>query len=399
MAKRVAERELTQENWDQEDEEEEAGHFRVASSEDLSKRKIIKAKRRVPVNPDKQGGGIFQGFSGFAGLNSNTKGLGSSSLTFKPLTGISSLSSSSSNMFSSATSTSTNTTPSLSFGNSNNQNGFKAISTENSQAAKEFSSSYNDNIKALNESVSSWIQKHIKLNPYVDLTPIFNDYKEHMKNIDQKFSGTGKQTDTLAAKEVVTMSNPSPAVTSSLTQPVTTTPSLFTAPSQPPHTSEENKSDANNSETQSTGQEAVAGTSGEETNEDEVPKPRSVVVAEEGAFHSIKCKMFFKRDSSWSELGIGMLNLKKLEGKTQVLVRNDTTLGKILLNIYLAESTPITRSGKNNVILMCVPNPPLYSKPSEGDNSKPATYLIRVKTAEDADELFSQLNKSKTTSN
>ena len=125
----------------------------------------------------------------------------------------------------------------------------------------------------------------------------------------------------------------------------------------------------------------------------------SVVVAEEGAFHSIKCKMFFKRDSSWSELGIGMLNLKKLEGKTQVLVRNDTTLGKILLNIYLADSTPITRSGKNNVILMCVPNPPLYSKPSEGDNSKPATYLIRVKTAEDADELFSQLNKSKSSSN
>lgn len=150
-------------------------------------------------------------------------------------------------MFSSATSTSTNTTPSLSFGNSNNQNGFKTISTENSQAAKEFSSSYNDNIKALNESVSSWIQKHIKLNPYVDLTPIFNDYKEHMKNIDQKFSGTGKKTDTLAAKEIVTMSNPSPAETSSSTQPVTTTPSLFTAPSQPPHISEENKSDANNS--------------------------------------------------------------------------------------------------------------------------------------------------------
>lgn len=149
-------------------------------------------------------------------------------------------------MFSSATSTSTNTTPSLSFGNSNNQNGFKAISTENSQAAKEFSSSYNDNIKALNESVSSWIQKHIKLNPYVDLTPIFNDYKEHMKNIDQKFSGTGKQTDTPAAKEIVTMSNPSPVETSSSTQLVTT-PSLFTAPSQPPHTSEENKSDANNS--------------------------------------------------------------------------------------------------------------------------------------------------------
>ena len=123
------------------------------------------------------------------------------------------------------------------------------------------------------------------------------------------------------------------------------------------------------------------------------------MVAEEGAFHSIKCKLFFKRESSWSELGIGMLNLKKLEGKTQVLVRNDTTLGKIILNVYLAESTPISRSGKNNVILVSVPNPPLYSKPSEGDNSKPATYLIKVKTAEDAEELFSQLGKNKPSGN
>lgn len=94
-----------------------------------------------------------------------------------------------------------------------------------------------------------------------------------------------------------------------------------------------------------------------------------------------------------------MLNLKKLEGKMQVLVRNDTTLGKILLNVYLAESTPISRSGKNNVILLSVPNPPLYAKPSEGDNSKPATYLIKVKTAEDADELFKQLDTNKASNN
>lgn len=123
------------------------------------------------------------------------------------------------------------------------------------------------------------------------------------------------------------------------------------------------------------------------------------MVAEEGAFHSIRCKLFFKRESAYAELGIGMLNLKKLEGRTQVLVRNDTTLGKILLNVYLSESTPISRPGKNNVILVSVPNPPLYSKPSEGDNSKPATYLIRVKTAEDADELFKQLDTNKATKN
>ena len=123
------------------------------------------------------------------------------------------------------------------------------------------------------------------------------------------------------------------------------------------------------------------------------------MVAEEGAFHSIRCKLYFKRGSTWAELGIGMLNLKKLDRRTQVLVRNDTTLGKILLNVYLAESTPISRSGKNNVILVSLPNPPLYTKDSEGDNNKPATYLIKVKTAEDADELLAQLDRNKTSSN
>ena len=93
-----------------------------------------------------------------------------------------------------------------------------------------------------------------------------------------------------------------------------------------------------------------------------------------------------------------MLSLKKLDGKTQVLVRNDTTLGKILLNVFLFQSTPISRSGKNNVILVSVPNPPLYSKASEGDNSKPATYLIRVKTTENADELYTQMDSNRSAS-
>ena len=120
-----------------------------------------------------------------------------------------------------------------------------------------------------------------------------------------------------------------------------------------------------------------------------------MVGPEEGAFHSIRCKLFFKRDASWAELGLGVLNLKKLDEKTQLLVRNDTSLGKILLNVFLSKNMPISRNGKNNVMLVSVPNPPLYAKESEGDNSKPATYLIKVKTAENADELFEQLNSSK----
>lgn len=154
----------------------------------------------------------------------------------KPLTGISSLSSGSSNLFSSAKPSSTETSASLSLGQNSNQNGFKAISSDNSQASKPSNSSYNDNIKALNESVAAWIQKHITLNPYVDLTPIFNDYKEHMKNIDLKFSSSTKETGT--------SSSASPAV-SSTNQPAVASTSLFNAPPQLSVEKEQNRSEIN----------------------------------------------------------------------------------------------------------------------------------------------------------
>jgi len=338
------------------------------------------------------GGGVFQGFSGFAGLNNNTSSFPTSAFSIKPFPGNSSFTPGSTNMFSglNASSAEASTSATASFTSlSSNKNGFKANSSGDSKATNASSSSYKDNLKALNESVAAWIQKHITVNPYVDLTPIFNDYKEHMKNIDLKFSSSAKETENSSSASLAFNATKQPAVSSA---------SIVSAPSQASQETEENRSHILNTEEQSSKKETVEcqpGTSGEDNAEDQVPKPISVVVAEEGAFHSIRCKLFFKRESTWAELGIGMLNLKKLDGKTQVLVRNDTTLGKILLNVYLAESTPISRSGKNNVILLSVPNPPLYSKPSEGDNSKPATYLIKVKTAEDADELFKQLDTNK----
>lgn len=114
---------------------------------------------------------------------------------------------------------------------------------------------------------------------------------------------------------------------------------------------------------------------------------------EKDAFYSTRCKLFFKRDSDWSELGVGMLSLKKISGaKTQVLVRNDTAIAKILLNVIVTIETATSRSGKNNVLLMSVPNPPVFGK--DGDNTKPVSYLIRVKTGENADELHRHLKQT-----
>lgn len=49
-------------------------------------------------------------------------------------------------------------------------------------------SEYLTQLSSLNNSVSQWISRHVASNPYVDLTPIFMDYKKHLKDIDIKVS-------------------------------------------------------------------------------------------------------------------------------------------------------------------------------------------------------------------
>lgn len=57
--------------------------------------------------------------------------------------------------------------------------------------------------------------------------------------------------------------------------------------------------------------------------------------------------------------------------------------GNILLNVLIPPNMPCSRTGKNNVLIVCVPNPPVDEK----NAAAPVTMLIRVKTSEDADEL------------
>ncbi|KAG2469032.1 NUP50 protein, partial [Polypterus senegalus] len=132
-------------------------------------------------------------------------------------------------------------------------------------------------------------------------------------------------------------------------------------------------------------------------------------VKEEDAFYSQKyanitlyfflmlsmCKLFYKKDNEFKEKGIGTLHLKAIaDKKNQLLVRADTNLGNILLNIMLHSSIPCTRAGKNNVMIVCVPNPPLDEKTP----ASPVPMLIRVKTSEDADELHKIITEKKESS-
>ncbi|GLD48483.1 nuclear pore complex protein Nup50 [Lates japonicus] len=73
MAKRIADKELTDRNWDQEEEGEEAGTFSVASEDVLKNRAIKKAKRRN-IGTEGEGGGAFKGFKGFSLTTSAASG-------------------------------------------------------------------------------------------------------------------------------------------------------------------------------------------------------------------------------------------------------------------------------------------------------------------------------------
>lgn len=116
-------------------------------------------------------------------------------------------------------------------------------------------------------------------------------------------------------------------------------------------------------------------------------------VEESDAIYDKKCKLFYKKDGNYVEKGVGMLYLKTVDGgKIQLLVRADTNLGNVLLNILLNPQIPTTRVGKNNVMLVCVPNPPVDPK---ADTSAPCPMLIRVKTGDDADELKAKLDELK----
>ena len=52
------------------------------------------------------------------------------------------------------------------------------------------------------------------------------------------------------------------------------------------------------------------GAGGEEDASDEPPKVEVNTVQEEDSVHSVRCKLFFKKEKEFKEKGLGMLHLK-----------------------------------------------------------------------------------------
>ncbi|XP_056280825.1 nuclear pore complex protein Nup50 [Pseudoliparis swirei] len=392
MAKRIADKELTDRNWDQVEEEEEAGSFLVASEDVLKSRPIKKAKRRAVGEAD--GGASFKGFKGFSlsGASAPTafSGFGNGG-GFTGLNGSSSAAPFSG--FSSPAATPAVVVP-----------GSAPSDITAQQTNGSSSKEYSRQLTALNCSVRDWITKHVNGNPLCDLNPIFRDYEQHLASIERRYGGEEeekkKKTSLTAAPAAASSSSSlfsfskapaddaaqSPGVTFNFGQKVDGSLLGSLGPkATPPSFS------FSSSQTSLFGAPRPTEENGEEESE-EPPAPDVKEVKEEDAFYSKKCKLFYKKNSEFKDKGVGTLHLKETsEGKVQMIIRADTNLGTILLNILLQASMPCSRVGRNNVMVVCVPNPVL----DQQNPGSPVPLLIRVKTSEDADELQQTLEKKR----
>lgn len=461
MAKRTADKELTDRNWDQNDDKEEAGTFSLASEEVLKNRPIKKAKRKT-TGSEANSSGAFKGFKGlnFAGGGSGFSGFGSSG-AFKPLEGLTNGNSTPASSFSlSGFKATSETKVALGVVTSNgptvasslfqktttsveadgrSSSGSSSISGQNKLHS---STNFNKLLTALNFAVRDWIIEHVNKNPLCILTPVFKDYETHLATIEQQSygsTGSGSHDDTKDKKsdneavisygtselhkesgllnkaqdgssELNTSASIGCNVTFNFGKKIDSsvlgsvnsglntgfsfgnlaTESLFgkdlkRRESSPPFTPTVLKPEAGSSDKKD----------GEDREEENEEPPKVVVneVKEDDAFYSKKCKLFYKKDDAFKEKGVGTLHLKPVgDKKTQLLIRADTALGNILLNILIQQHMPCTRTA-NNLIIVCVPNPPIDEK----NPTTPYTMLIRVKTAEDAEELHKILMEKKET--
>ena len=111
--------------------------------------------------------------------------------------------------------------------------------------------------------------------------------------------------------------------------------------------------------------------------------------ADDNSLLTIRAKLFYKKGAEFAELGVGTVKVQSSsKGVVHMLMRNDTALGNILLNVKVTKEMPLS-TNKKSVLMVCpTPNPPLSAW--EG----PVTYLLRVKTDEMAGQILSVIQNN-----
>nr|CDS29077.1 nuclear pore complex protein nup50 [Hymenolepis microstoma] len=395
MSKRGADKPLDYDNWDAPDEPAAQPEFEQADEETLKKRKMIFVSKKLQSSTQAKRG-IFKSLDAFATPQTNSTSISISSIQREEPTGPTFLS----------------------------------------------------KLAILNKEVSSWISKHVTEDPHCILTPVFNDYEKHLASIKCEKTDSKSEisdipsTDTAEKTTVHKLSFPQTTSSSSTSfgsngfnfsfKPATTSsdhsasvkPPVFSF-GLPPASSFSNgsslseansplfsfKSDLTKASTtnltsapftfgSASASTAATTTSKSEQNAGEEeeyvpPKPEVKEIKEEGSVYTVRCKLFYKKADQWTERGLGNLHIiPSGDEKFQLLVRADTNLGNILLNIMVNKDIPM-HVQRNNVVFACVPSPPLpvgAVKGDDGDNS-PVPMLIRVKTPEAAAALLVEIDK------
>lgn len=416
MAKRRPDQQLTQNNWDDELESDEVGQFQKADASEMKNRVIRTAKRRLRGDEtDSSEGGAkpVSVFSGFSLLSNKSSTLGSdaaaAATAAKPLFSFGSGFSSQQPSAATAPFSSSSTVATSIFG-------AKTTTTDENK-----SSEFITKLKELNDAVLSCIKGHIDNGKACILTPIFKDYEKYVKELEDKNKNVtttspiktnhvNNPTSTTGAPFSFTLNSNNKPATSTENPSTSTAAAVADAPTQSasvapmfsfgkPSTTSAFGSSASTGFTFSSaiqvpkpadnGKKTDGGTNGNtekaEDEEDEPPKVEFKPVVEEESIYSKRCKVFVKDDGDYKDRGTGTLYLKKVtDDKVQLIVRADTNLGNILLNILLTSGVPAKRL-KNNVVLVCIPTP-------ESD-PKPRSVLIRVKGEDDATELLEEIQK------
>lgn len=419
MAKRTATSDLNHENWDREDEPEDAGTFKKAADDVLKTRVIKTARRRNPVamsNDDGEKKNIFASFSGFAKSSSTTASTPTVAAS-NPLF-----------VFLSNTATKTDAPKT---------NGMELSQSEKNTKQNDVKDdTYYGKLKGLNISVSKWIKNHVDENPFVNLLPVFDDYRKYYDEIEKDKSTNLQNSNAKIEVEKNCSSNSTDKVPESSSEKVSfkfgaslnkdnvSTNTSTTEQTKPTFTfgrintssastvsatqfSFGNTTNSSGFSFSSTGSSSsiapftFAGVTKsadlqseenkvtEEEDEDSPPKVEFTPVVEEGHIYTVRCKVFVKKDGNFSDRGVGNMYLKPIENseKVQLIVRADTNLGNLLCNFILSENIPTKRMGKKDVMLVCLPTPD--TKPP------PVPILLRVKSPEEADALLETLEKHK----
>lgn len=432
MAKKNAKKEVTGRNWQRDPEEE--GTFSLASEDVLKNRTIKRAKRRH-ARPQSEGKGTSKGIKSLAVPSGNGEfGGGPEEKPLEVLTTRRNPARAAAEPKAALGSVSVNEPPSM-----DHEQGSDAQTNVHSQhpisPGLVFSqacagSVYHRQLTGLNCSVRDWIVKHVNANPFCDLTPVFKQYEKYLAAIEKQLhSSCGCLSESEPNRDLIGTQPPSLVVDKELqpqlvssektesmcekkadtAQGATSISGHFGKNIETPVWGSLNSGPTNgvSSSTKSSSlggkgtsprkpasakalESPTQGSSEEgKGKRDEPPKVLLVEEKEESAFYCKKCKLFYKKDNEFKEKGVGTLYLKSTANQKTRLLVQDTKLDNILLNILIPPDMPCTRMGKNNVLIVCVPNPPLDKK----NAAIKVTMLIRVKTSKDADELHKILQQ------